>query len=574
MSSTVATESAIARPDITKSDVTGPGGSGGAPARRPTGEERTFAEQHESSPLKTLLFSGLLLLPFWMIPIAHLLSSPDTATGLFQYELPYYVANGRAAFERGDGIFYPNPYDPSPNAPVIYAHWLPWVLGWLTAKCSADPGDTILAVTFFASLMFAVATRTLVRQRLGTGQGTGPSKGTERVAWMTAMWGGGLLSFAGLLLPTPTGTAGIETLLRFDPGNGLWFLNWGRNALFPTEAVYHTLVAVCWVFELRERRGISTACLLFLATTHPWSGIELLLTIMFWRTVQLLRRRNRSSAAWWLLCGSLMAGFLAYYKIWLPSFPEHAELQSVWELDWSLSWTTAIPAYGPISVAALLYVTGRMKSGSCSGSDQFLLCAFVVAAGLAFHDRLIAPVQPLHFTRGYVWMPLFLLALPKLTEWWQRAWSRSLSARVLAVTLVAMLCSDNAAFSIVHTIRQYSGKDGFYLTADDRALLHDLPEKCPGAVVLTESETLNYLAPAYGGVRPWLGHHFNTPQFPVRRERFEAGFPGSRVSVSQIPPEVDVLLIRRDRDASALADSGRWIDIDLHNAGWSAWLRL
>ena len=75
----------------------------------------------------------LSLLPFWAVPIAHVVSNPQTATGFFHYELPYYVANGRAALERGNGIMYPNPYDPAPEAPVIYAHWLLWILGFSTA---------------------------------------------------------------------------------------------------------------------------------------------------------------------------------------------------------------------------------------------------------------------------------------------------------------------------------------------------------------------------------------------------------------------------------------------------------
>ena len=46
---------------------------------------------------------SLSVVPFWIIPLAHLASGP-TATGFYQYELPYYVANGRAAFARGDSV--------------------------------------------------------------------------------------------------------------------------------------------------------------------------------------------------------------------------------------------------------------------------------------------------------------------------------------------------------------------------------------------------------------------------------------------------------------------------------------
>ena len=115
--------------------------------------------------------AGILVLsviPFWVIPISHVMSNPETATGFFHYELPYYVANGRSAFERGNGILSPNPYDPAPTAPSIYVHWLPWILGTLTAVLGFDPGDVILVFTFFASLAFAWATRN-GHDRIGTG---------------------------------------------------------------------------------------------------------------------------------------------------------------------------------------------------------------------------------------------------------------------------------------------------------------------------------------------------------------------------------------------------------------------
>ncbi len=561
MSSSVASE-----PDITQTCDPAFTDNGRALRDRPHEPVQT------SSALTVLLLSALFLLPFWTVPLAHVLGSAETATGLFHYELPYYVANGRAAFERGDGLFYPNPYDPAANAPVIYAHWLPWILGWLTARLGADPGDSILMLTFFASLLFAVTTRMVVRQRLYSLNAV--TSGSECVAWMAAMWGGGLLALAGLLLPPASAPNWTESALRFDPGNGLWFLNWGRNSLFPTEAIYHSLVALCWVFELRGRRLASTGWLLLLATTHPWSGIELLLTISFWRTLQWLKYRDRSSAGWWILAIGAMGCFLAYYKLWLPSFPQHAELQSVWELDWSLQNSTASLAYGPIALAGLLHVKERLRSRSWTTTDSFLISALAVAAGLAFHDRLIKPVQPLHFTRGYVWMPLFLLGLPKLVTWWQSAWSASAQKRLLAIAAVLLLCADNAAFSLVHGLRQFRQRDGFHLSVDERALLAELPRKCPEAIILTDSETLNYLAPTYGSVRPWLGHKFNTPRFPIRHERFLACFPPGRVEASQIPPDVDAVAVRRERDASSLVSSGEWADCSISNATWTVWRRL
>ena len=242
--------------------------------------DRSTAESDSSDLLNdgpfnapgVVLLLVVALVPFWAIPVAHLASNPQTATGFFQYELPYYVANGRAAFERGDGVFYPNPYAPSPDAPSVYVHWLPWSLGLLTAKFGFDPGDVIFTFTFFASIAFAWATWKLVALRTEPGR-------QQNLSFLLSMWGGGLLCVAGMIFGLANSQAWLDSVLQFDPGQGMWFLNWGRNALFPTEAIYHTLVAGCWVAEIRRQRIAANVCLLLLATTHPWSGIELLLTI-------------------------------------------------------------------------------------------------------------------------------------------------------------------------------------------------------------------------------------------------------------------------------------------------------
>ena len=169
---------------------------------------------------RILAILTLAVLPFWLIPLAHVASDPETATGFFHYELPYYVANGRAAFERGSGVFYPNPYNPAGEAPKIYAHWLPWSIGVLTAVAGFDPGDVILILTIIASLGFAWATRQLVAVRMQQSDGIS-------FAFLLSMWGGGLLALAGTLAAVTAPGSWLESVLSYDPGRGLWFLNWG-----------------------------------------------------------------------------------------------------------------------------------------------------------------------------------------------------------------------------------------------------------------------------------------------------------------------------------------------------------
>lgn len=508
------------------------------------------------------------VIPFGMLPVTHLLSDPVTATGFYHEELPYYVANGRAAFERGNGFAYPNPYDADPAAPSIYAHWFLWGLGLLPATLGADPGDVLLAVTFFAAVLFSAMTWQLVRVRC-------TPETSSHGPFLLAMWGGGLLSAGGLIAGLCGRTDAVSTILQFDPGRGLWFLSWGRNAIFATEAIYHALVAGCWICELRGRRIGGTVCCAALATTHPWSGLELLLILCLWRGVQWMQHRNRVTTGYLLVVIAMLAAFLSYYKLWLPQFTHHQKLEHAWELDWSLSWLSAGLGYSLVLVPAAVRLWRSFSFGSTrlslQNADRFLLCALGVAVGLVFHDRFVRPVQPLHFTRGYIWMPLFLLGLPVLQEWWLRAVAGERLVRLAASGLAVLFVADNVSFGLIHSDWLISESNGFHLTADDRAILQHLHRYQAGAVVLSESHDLNYLMPTYASVRPWVGHPFNTPDNNTRRERMARIFSGDSVSPEFVPQEIDCLLVRHGRKTNPLADSPRWVQLDSHNATWELW---
>lgn len=531
-------------------------GDGPSPNQQPAG----FTAPHVVAVLV------VSLIPFWLIPAAHVMSDPETATGLFHYELPYYVANGRSVFERGNGLSYPNPYDPAASSPSIYVHWLPWIFGVMTAKGGFDPGDVILTFTFFGSLTFAWATRRFVVHRVDSPQ-------HRNFAFLAAMWGGGLLAVFGTIGCMVNGQNWLESVLRFDPGQGLWFLNWGRNALFPTEAIYHALVISCWLAEVRRHRFTANLCLVLLATTHPWSGLELLLTITVWRGVEFLR--NGESVRQLVFSVGLLVVFLGYYKVWLPTFPQHAELQSVWELDWSVPWSSAAGAWLPMLIPVGVLLRRRMQRQMPDRTEQFLLCAVFVAAGLALHDRFVKPVQPIHFTRGYVWMPLFLLALPLLIEWWVVAQRKFRTTAAAASVCALLLIADNVVFSVVHVHRQLTACDGFHLDRHERTLLADLhnSDQAANFTVLTDSKTLNYLIPTYARLRPWLGHHFNTPSFPQREQTWNECFAGHDVRPSLVPDEVNLLVIRQSRNTSQLQADPAWVRMPPGNPEWHVWQR-
>ncbi len=185
-------------------------------------------------------------------------------TGFVFYDMPYYSANGREIFEAGgNGWAYANPYDR--GAPIIYFHWLPWLLGFGIKILHVDPGLQFVILGLIFGLLMSRLTYAVVETIL-------PKQDFRDLLFLLVMWGGGILSLAAVLMNLVHGDPWWEKLLQFDPGGGLWFLNWGRNLVFGTEALYHFLVAGIWLSLIKGKWGYATLGGLALATTHPFSS--------------------------------------------------------------------------------------------------------------------------------------------------------------------------------------------------------------------------------------------------------------------------------------------------------------
>jgi hypothetical protein len=185
---------------------------------------------------------------------------------------------------------------------------------------------------------------------------------------------------------------------------------------------------------------------------------------------------------------------------------------------------------------------------------------FVVAAGvsvlLAKHDLFARPHQPLHFTRGYIWMPLALLALPLV---------QSIAATIIARTrpAVATILLGSAAglavldnFSWLATYCLAGGHD-VRLAAADREVFALLERAgARGVLFYAVPDRLigNYLSATYTSVRPWIGHIHLTPRYDERIAAVQEWIATGRF------PELlgDVELLVVDADTSYPIDESDW----------------
>lgn len=520
---------------------------------------------------REFMFIVLAILPFALIYIAHFGASTGIGTGFIQGDMPYYSANGREIFERGNGFAYPNPYDPSSGAPVIYFHWLMWLIGFGISWLGVDPGILFSSIGLIGALAMSWLTLCLVKQVL-------PDPRYQIALFLFVMWGGGLLSLRMLIGNLFSGADWDSNLLAYDPADGLWFLNWGRNIVFPTEAVYHALAAGCWLAVLRRRFYFSLLLGVLLAATHPWSGLETLLTLWCFCALMLFVGDRRNSTKLFLLSSLALAAFLAYNIGFLNAFESHRLLRETWQLDWSLSFRTIILAWLPLAVLAAIRITKERQS--IRGSELFLITAFFVGFALSIHDRFIAdPIQPAHFTRGYIWMPLALLALPLAQRWMigiRKRFSRGVFAGA-GVLLFVLLAFDNLVFVAVQTrIQSRTGqelilfKGPLYFESDEeRALFAFADGRHYDGVVVSSDPRLNYLAATYTRLTPYAGHLFNTPLRAERVMHLESFFSGEDFqSIDWFNPVDFVILTAEESEALSRLGSAAWQPI-YQNAGFT-----
>ena len=489
----------------------------------------------------------LAMLPFQILLVQHLASGG--ATGFLQYDSPYYVANGRAVFERGNGFAHPNPYDPDPASPAIYFHWLTWLLWFGVKILGADPGAVFVVVGLIGALACSALTLRLVETVL-----PGP-----RLRWplfLLTMWGGGALCVGAVVFNGARGTPLLEKLFAFDPADGWWFLNWGRNLVSPMEAVYHALAAAMWLGVLRQQWRLALGAAGAFAATHPFSGLEQLLILVAWLGVLAWRERNAETWRRLAVAAAMLAAFGFYYFWFLEKFPAYRELRAEWSIEWILPVATLLLASGPVAAVAAwrLY----RERGRWSDRERFLLVAGAVVLLLAKHDWFIAARQPVHFAHGYNWLPLWLIALPQLQTWagdLGRVRSR-LAAVGVGALVAGFAVSDNALFLFKECREGQANR--ILLTRDQREVFAWIDRAKLHGVLLCADPRLSYLSATYAGVRPYYGHFHNTPEIFRRRREVAAwnrcGEKGAWLD------SIDYLLIERAKPPVAF-DWPNWREL-------------
>ncbi len=467
---------------------------------------------HLRREVRLWLLALLLLLPAVLPYAAHYLAGGDrVGTGFIQGDQPNYMAVAREYFDDGGvHLLYGNPFTGDGDAPRIYFQPSTFVLGLVQRITGLDPGIVFNLFGLLSALAMARVMIGLYGRYVAPGGGTG---------LLLFFWGGGVLVLAGLAITAfyalYGGVFSWRSVFQLDPFSGWWMLNLGRNFVLPLEALYHLLFLGAILLVVGKRFGPALGVVLLLSASHPYTGSELLAILFVWSFVEILLGRRSAIPPWFFAGISLLLLLhIAYYLYFLPQFPDHRALMAFWDQPWFLRPESMIAAYGLVGGAAIwrLRSVSRLRAFAGEGQNRLLIVWFLVAFLLANHQWFMHPVEPLHFTRGYLWSALFLIGAPGLIDGIDRLLHRgTVLARAGIVLVVLVFLSDNGLWLGAHTAHTLSG-DVWLTHVQMRVLRWVDARGLEGAVLVSEDPEIARMAAVYTPVRPWSAGTGITPK--------------------------------------------------------------
>ena len=475
---------------------------------------------HAPSPTAAWIRWAVILLSLpALLPLAGALIVPylhnRVPTGFIEYDLPSYLAEGRAYFDRGFHLAYSNPYA-GYDSPAIYFQPQTFLLG-LIQQLRLDPGVTFnlfgLMALFFTASMAVLFYKQVV----------GLQTTARKIGLVCFFWGGGIFTLVGLML-TLARRAPLMSVFEFEPTWGWWMLNFGRNLIYPTEAFYHGVFLLSLLLLIRRRLAWSLACAALLCCSHPFTGLALILILIAYSALELVMRSGVVNLRFLFVAILIAVLHLTYYKIWLNRFSDHRVLQAQWQKAW---------LYPPKVFIAALIIVGCLaiwriakSSSHCFRDPQNRLFAvwFLVVFALTQHNLVMRPTQPIHFAHGYDWMALFFLGAPVLIA--ALDFLLKISSPLLRMAALALFLSffllDNAAWLAKIAIHnEYLVS----LTKDQSSTLTWLRKNVQaGDIVVCQDELISYLVSTYSPALSWQGHEHNTPYMEQRHQEVERAF--------------------------------------------------
>ena len=452
-----------------------------------------------------LAVSLLFLLAFaaeYLISCRYAAAHNTIYTGFNWPDMPFYMANARQYWD--ESRFFPayaNSSSVSDQSPQIYFHLHIFLYALVLKLFHLDPGILDIAVKMVCIALACGLAKLLLHEYAGN------ATAGQQLLFPLFLWGGGIFLICGLLAHDP---------LHFETDGGVWCMNFGRGFIYSAQAFFRVLVLCLLLALLQNRQKLFLLALGCLALSHPFTGAQYLMALSAWIVLEKTVFRNRRYS-WPVSAAILLMLFLfaGYYMMYLPLFAEHRSVQEQMSLTWTVPLPAMACAYLPLVLLFIYRVrtSERLRNFFAVDFNRFLCTAAVVFMVLAKHELFLRKaMQPVHFTNGNIWMILFLMAAPGLSELLDRLLARKNAAGPVLAALVFMAFFADNTYWFYQRCTNERNFPGVFVTASQKEVLDFLTEHGTTRDVLFSQEArIGYLATVYTPCRSLVAHSYNTP---------------------------------------------------------------
>ncbi|MGC4103012.1 hypothetical protein [Ferruginibacter sp.] len=405
---------------------------------------------------KKYLLAFILCLPVIYLYSVHFFyhDADHKPTGLIQWEHALYMISAKEYQSGNASILYQYPLAGYNNNPAVFFQPQLIVLGYLWKWTGIAPG--ILLSLF--GLLFAFFTAKILVEIIYL---LVPDSRRKGLLSFLFMWGGGILAICGWLLHAFYFKDGdiSQHIFYLDPGDGWWCLNFGRSLIYPLEAYYHFLFITVIYCILKNKTILASGLLLLLTISHPYTATELMAIVAVWVTAEYFYFKNSNLYKKDILpvYGAILF-YIIFYVLLTRYVPAYKMLTQKSSQDWGYKAWNFIPAYLLVWLLSFFAIKNipQLKKHFSNDSNRLFFYWGTVAFLLTVHGFAIKPIQPLHFTRGYVYAGFFLFALTSITKLLDAGFKNTATKLVTAIAILIFL-SDNLAWFYFNTNKNITG---------------------------------------------------------------------------------------------------------------------
>lgn len=468
--------------------------------------------------LKKWVFACLLSMPIFFLYLVHFTDhdAQHKPTGLIQWEHALYMIASKEYKTGNATILYRYPLVEDAQSPKVFFQPQTFVLGYLWKWIPTDPGYLL---SFFG-LLFTLLTLRVTIEIISI---IIPDSKYQKIIALFFTWGGGILSICGLLLHITyfKGSGDFtDHVLLLDPSQGWWCLNFGRVLIYPFEAYYHFLFMLTILFVLRKKFICGALIMVLLTISHPYTSTELAAILFSWVVMEYyyLKSGAISKKGFLWMLGALIF-YVFYYGVLLKLLPVYSTLSNQSALDWGYKIWHFLPAYFLVWILSFFAIRNvdLLKKQFSSPANRLFFSWGMVAFLLSVHGFAIKPIQPLHFTRGYVYAGFFLFSIPAIIELLEFInKKKKITFFFITIISVIIFLSDNIAWFYFQT---GSNRAGVYLTKNEQEIINYFKQnKENGWIIGSEkNDDLSTFIQLYSNNKAWIPHPFLTFNLDSKR---------------------------------------------------------